>query len=413
MSLCNMEYGIISKSSGFYELDPDLVWESVQLVIRSSLKKYSGEKVTALCVSSFGEAAVPIDRNGRVLHTSLLYTDSRGTVQCMQLESLLGLQEIMDLTGLHAHPMYTICKILWIKENLPEIYRSTWKFMLFEDFILYRLGNTAAIDYSLASRTMAFNVTRKDWEQKVLGAAGVDRELFSTPVPSGTVIGTIRNDVADELGLPHELQLVTGGHDQVCAAIGGGIIKEGVAINGIGTVECITPAFNRPLLNKAMLEQNFACVPHAKNGMYVTYAFNFTGGSLLKWYRDAFASGEKAKTRKSGENVYAILDSGAAKEPTDILILPHFAGAGTPYMDTAAKGAILGLDFDTTPGRLYRAMLEGVTYEMFYNVECLAGAGIHIDELRAVGGGAKSDLWLQIKADIMGRKVVTLHVTEI
>lgn len=406
------EYSIINSGQGLFELDPREVWEAVKLVIGISVQRYRGERITALCVSSFGEAAVPIDKNGNVLNNSLLYTDVRGTEQCERLSNLMGLQNIMQLTGLHAHPMYTINKVMWIKENMPQIYKDTWKFMLFEDFILYKLGNVSAIDYSLASRTMAFNVIRKTWEERVFDAAGIDRDIFSPAVASGSIVGTISSDIADELGLPQNVSLVTGGHDQMCAAIGGGIIKEGVAINGIGTVECITPAFARPIMNEQMLDNNFACVPHAKTGMYVTYAFNFTGGSLLKWYRDNFAKVEKMEAEKTGNNVYATLDLRAVKQPTKILILPHFAGAGTPYMDIAAKGAIIGLSFDVTDAHLYRAMLEGVTYEMMYNVECLGEAGITINELRAVGGGAKSDLWLQIKADIMGRKVVTLNVDE-
>jgi xylulokinase len=133
---------------------------------------------------------------------------------------------------------------------------------------------------------------------------------------------------------------------------------------------------------------------------------------LLKWYRDNFAQLEKREAERLSKNVYAMLDAKASDSPTRILVLPHFAGAGTPFMDTSAKGAILGLDFDTDSGDLYRAMLEGVTYEMMYNIECLEESGVRIEELRAVGGGAKSRFWLQIKADIMNRKITTLDVDE-
>jgi xylulokinase len=406
------EYGIQNRGPGMFELDPDELWESVKYVLGMSVKKYTGEKITALSVSSFGESAVPVDKNGKVLHNSLLYTDTRGSLQCEQLVSRLGLQSIMEQTGVRAHPMYTINKIMWFKENMPDVYKSTWKFMLFEDFILFRLGHEAVIDYSLASRTMAFNVTKKTWAEHIIEAAGVDGEIFSRAAPSGTVVGTINRSIAEEIGLPYDTLLVTGGHDQVCAAMGGGIVEEGSAIDGIGTVECITPAFGRPIVNSKMMDNHFACVPHAKEGMYVTYAFNFTGGSLLKWYRDNFVAAEMQEAQKTGRSVYSILDGKAAGEPTDILILPHFAGAGTPYMDINAKGAIVGLSFDQTPGQLYRALLEGITYEMMYNLECLADAGVDINELKAVGGGARSDLWLQLKADIMGRKVVRLNVDE-
>lgn len=405
------EYPVVNPGPGLFELDPEGVWEAVKTVIGKAVRDYRGEKITALCLSSFGEAGVPVDRAGRVLDRSLLYTDGRGGAQCERLKNALGPTAIMHWTGLHAHPMYSINKLMWLRENRPEIYRDTWKFMLFEDFILFRLGGAAAIDYSLASRTMAFNVTRKEWQAEIFEAAGVAEDIFSTPVPGGTAIGAIKPEVAAELQLPRDLQLVTGGHDQVCAAVGGGIIGEGLAINGMGTVECITPAFAGPKLDQRMFEANFACVPHPREGMFVTYAFNFTGGALLKWYRDSFASWE-GTAAGAARNFYAAMDARAAAGPTRLLVLPHFAGAGTPFMDTQAKGAIIGLGLDSDASQIYRAMLEGVTYEMLFNVEALETAGIGIRELRAVGGGAKSDLWLQIKADIMGRKVTALEVEE-
>lgn len=407
-----MEYDIINPDQGHFELNPNEVWDAVKYVIASAVREYNGEKVEALCISSFGEAAIPVSKNGDVLHNSLLYTDPRGASQMQKLESTLGLQNIMNLTGLHAHPMFSINKIMWIKENLPKVYKETWKFMLFGDFILYKLGGIPVIDYSLASRTMAFNVTSLTWDETVLNAAGVEKDIFSPTAASGTIIGTISKNVAAELGLPLDVKLVTGGHDQACAAVGGGIINEGKAIDGIGTVECITPAFNQPLFNMRMLNNNYACVPHVCKRMYITYAFNFTGGSLLKWFRDNFAAELKLKAEKTGKSIYSLLDASAPTEPTNILILPHFAGAGTPYMDTESRGAIVGLSFDTTREQIYRASLEGVTYEMLYNMQCLSDAGIDIKELRAVGGGAKSDLWLQIKADILDKKISALNVGE-
>lgn len=411
-SYAYQEYTVHNPGPGFYELNPDEVWTAVKNVIKKTAADHRGEKITALSVSSLGEAAVPVDKRGRILYNSLIYTDIRGQKHTGYLIERLGANKIMELTGLPAHSMFTISKVMWIKENLPRIYRAADKFLLYGDYILYKLGDVTAIDYSLASRTMAFNITSKTWEEKILDAAGVDKDLFSPAVPSGTVVGTIAETVARELGLPKDLLLVTGGHDHACAALGAGAVKEGIAVDSIGTVECITPAFNQPVVNEKMLEYNFACIPHTRNGMYITYAFSFTGGSLLKWYRDNFAHEEKIEAAQAGIGIYRLLDAKAARKPTGILVLPHFTGTGTPYMDTGAKGAIIGLSLEVTPPVLYRSLLEGVTYEMLLNIECLQASGVHIQELRAVGGGAKSDLWLQIKADITGKKIVALNINE-
>lgn len=406
------EYDTKSPRSGYFEIDPDEVWESVKKVIFNAVSSYRGENIKALSISSFGEAVVLVDKNDKVLANSILYMDRRGADECKIIEEILGKEKIMQIAGVSSHPMYTINKIMWIKKNVPEIYNRACRFMLFGDFISYRLAGDAVIDHSLASRTMTFDIVSKKWSDKILEIADIDEKKFSKIAPSGTIIGRVRREIAKEIGLSDDILVVTGGHDQVCAAVGAGVLNEGMAIDGIGTVECITPVFNRPVINKVMLKNKYNCVPFAKKGMYASYAFNFTGGSLLKWYRDTFASYLKEYADKTGMNTYEFLDKAASKNPTRLLVIPHFAGAGTPYMDTDAKGAILGLDLNTSAPEIYRAMLEGVTYEMALNVECLQIAGIEISTLRAVGGGARSDLWLQIKADIMQRKVERLNIDE-
>ncbi|HEX2952534.1 MAG TPA: FGGY-family carbohydrate kinase, partial [Bacillota bacterium] len=411
-SMSYQEYRTINPEPGQYELDPAEVWEAVCKVIKEAISNHTGEKVTALSVSSLGEAAVPVDKDGNILHNSLLYIDTRGESQARKLEEALGIPKIMEITGLPAHPMYTINKVMWFKKERPDIYRDVWKFMLYGDYILYKLGGVPAIDYSLASRTMAFNVVSKTWDPTMLGAAGIDKDIFSPAYPAGTAVGQIKKDVASELGLSSDLTLVVGAHDHICASIGAGVFQEGMAIDSIGTVECITPAFNKGVDRVAMLANNFAYVPHAVDGTYSTYAFSFTGGSLLKWYRDNFGAMAEQEAAQKGISVYALLDAQAAQDPTGILVLPHFAGTGTPYMDSAAKGAIIGLDYKVDSGTFYRALLEGVTYEMQLNMEALSTAGIAIQELRCVGGGAKSEFWMQIKADIFGKKVVTLETGE-
>ena len=397
-------------SGNVYEVYAEEVWNCVCEVLGKSAQGI--KSIKALSISSFGESVVPIDKDGRVLHQSFLYTDTRGTEQCKKYIETCGEENIMRLSGIKPHPMYSLCKIGYIREHIPEVFKNTYKFLLFEDFIIFKLCGEFYTDYSLASRTMAFNVTEKHWEESLLNLAGIDGNKLAKPVPSGTISGRVLPNIAEDLGLSKDLLIVTGGHDQVCAATGAGIIRPGLAIDGTGTVECITPAFDKPILTKEFLNNNFACVPHSIDGMYVTYAFNFTGGSLLKWYRDNFARYETEQAKQKGISVYQLLDQQGAKKPTDLIVVPHFAGSATPDMNESAHGAIIGLRFDTDAPTLYRALIEGVTYEMAYNMEFLKNAGIQIDELRAVGGGAKSEYWLNIKAGITGCRIVSLDVEE-
>jgi len=412
LSSAYREYTLENPRPGWEELNPVKVWQSVKEVIGKAIVNYRGTAIKAISVSSFGEAAVPIDRKGNVLHNSIIYIDKRGDVELNYIREKLGNEEVMQITGTIIHPMYSLGKLMWLKKYHIDVYQRTWKFLLYSEFILYKLGAEPCINYSLAARTMAFDITKKEWSDKILNCAGIDREKLPEAVPSGRVIGKILPDIVEEMGLPEDVLLVSGGHDQPCAALGAGIIESNCAVDGMGTVECITVALDRPVISDQMAKSNLVSVPHVKKDMYVTFAFNFTGGSLLKWYRNNFGYEEVIEAKNTARNVYDLLINKAAPEPTDLFILPYFAGTGTPYMDTEAKGVIMGLTQETGKDKVIRAILEGITYEMMLNLECLEEAGVKIDELKAVGGGARSEFWLQLKANMMGKKIVSLNVSE-
>ncbi|MEA3485685.1 MAG: FGGY-family carbohydrate kinase, partial [Candidatus Aerophobetes bacterium] len=176
--------------------------------------------------------------------------------------------------------------------------------------------------------------------------------------------------------------------------------------------ECIASIFKEPHLDKEMLEKNFACYPHVVPPFYITLAFNFTGGCLLRWFRDTLGKEEREKAKKRDEDVYSILIDEASSKPSSLFLLPHFTTTGTPYMDTTSSGAVLGLSLNTSKSDLIKAILEGISFEMKYNLSLLEGIGIPISELRAIGGGAKSRKWLQLKADLYDKKVVSLQISE-
>ena len=281
-----------------------------------------------------------------------------------------------------------------------------------EDYIIYMLTGSRMIDYSLATRTMAFDIRALDWSQEIFRAAGIDSGLFSKPVPSGTSAGQILPEMAERLGLPRDLLLVPAVHDQAAAAVGSGVFKADRAVDVTGTVECITPVFEGIPEDRRIYDGGYAIVPYVVPGSYVTYAFTFTGGALVAWFINNLAKEEKKRAREEGRSVYDLLEEGMKDEPTGILVLPHFAGSGTPYMDGDAKGAVVGLTLDHSASDLYRAMMEGVTYEMRLNLERLAESGIRPQKLRAAGGGAASAVWMQMKADILNLPVVSLGSAE-
>jgi xylulokinase len=260
---------------------------------------------------------------------------------------------------------------------------------------------------------MCFDISSKDWSAEMMEVAQINPSKFSTPVKSGTVVGTVKPGIAFELGLSTQTKVVTGAHDQVCASLGAGVLSPGLSLDGTGTVECIATAVNRPYIGESLKKCGYACGPHAIANMYLIYALSFTGGALLKWYRDTFTKHEFDMSKLSDGNIYQQLDAEAGTIPSSLLVLPYFAGACTPYMDESAKGAILGLTLETTKIDIYRALMESVVYEMLLNIEILKKFGIAVKELRATGGGASSPFWLQMKADILEIPVMSFYNCEV
>ena len=406
------EYSLLHSKPGWAELDVNLLWKKIKEVISDVASKTHPDPIKALSVSTQGEAVVPVTKDGKPLYNFSVSFDKRTEPQCQWWQEEIGKEEIFQITGMPLHPMYTINKIMWLKENRPDIYRKAYKFLCVEDFVIFKLGAFPAINHSLAARTMCFEIREKKWSEKILSLAGVRKELLSEPKPSGCPVGKVKAKIAEELNLKSDVVVVTGGHDQPCGALGAGVVSPGLVMNAIGTSDVLCPAINEPLLNKEMLENNYCCYPHTCPDIYITISFNLSGGLLLKWYRDTFCFEEKMEAKRAGRDVYDIIVERANPEPVDIYILPHFVGSGTPTLDSKSKGAILGLTIDTTKEDISRAILDSNNYDLRLNMDKLKGAGIPMEEIRTIGGGAKSKKWLQLRADVLGKRVCTLKVSE-
>jgi len=394
------------------ELDPRSIWQAVKETLREAGSRLIADPVMAIGVSSQGETVTAVDHDAESLCNFIVTFDNRTVEQVKFWERTLSRAAIYRATGMPLHPMYSINKILWIKEHLPEVYRRAHKFTLVEDFVIVRLCGEFGIDYTLASRSMAFDVENKRWSREILRAAGVEESLLSPAYPSGTVIGTLKRELAAELGLPDRVAVVTGGHDQPAGALGAGIAESGTAMNAMGTVDAICPVFETLSFSDSMLADSYAVYPYTREGLYCTIGFNLTGGLLLKWYRDTLCREEERAAREAGTNPYDVILAGMSGSPKDLFVLPHFVGSGTPTLDPFSRGAVVGLKISTTKGDLTRGIVDSINFEMKVNLERLAANGIPIQEVRAVGGGAKSDAWLALKASCFGVPVRRPRVQE-
>lgn len=409
------EYGVSVPRPQWAEQDAEEVWTQARDAMREVIAAVGGEAIVAVGLSVQGEAIIPVDADGTALRSAILGMDTRTTAQNEWLRAHFGARRLFDCTGMPVHTINSLPKLLWLREHEPALWRAADRFLLYEDYIIGKMTGAYVISHCLASRTQLYDLRAGAWSEEILDVAGLDLSRLSPVLPSGTVVGTMRPDLARDLGLKSAPAVATGGHDQACGALGVGLTAPGIAMVSTGTAEVVEVALPSPALNTTLYEGNISVYAHTFPGLYLAMTLNHSGGLLLRWFRDTFGQKETAiftELARGGvvdgtaRDVYDLLLARASAEPTSLLLLPHFAGSGTPTFDTLSKGALLGLTFSTTKAEVAKAILEGLTFELQLNLDLLKEGGIVIEELRAIGGGARSDLWLQLKADVTGVPVV-------
>lgn len=408
LALAMREYPTRQQQPGQAELDSQTVWRCTQEIIAEVAAGARQDPITALCVSSFGEAMVPVSANREILGDTILCADARGTEYVQALEGEMGQEAFYQINPNLLGPQYSLPKLLWLRDHQPELFTRTAYFLLWGDCVGYLLGGEPVTNNSLANRTLLFDLARNDWSESLLAWSGLDRHILGPVVNGGTVVGTVSDAMAARLGLPKGVRIVAGGHDQCCNALGCGAITAGTAVCGMGTYECITPTFGPVQQPLAMLAEGLNIEHHVLPDLYVSFLYN-QAGSLVKWFRDTFAAAEVAR---GDANLYAALNREMPDEPTGLLVLPHFDPPQWPRYLPNTAGAIIGLHTHTTRGEILKAIMECTTLYFVDGLHGLRRMGIDLNRCIAAGGGARSDAWLQIKADIFGIPVVRTRITE-
>lgn len=412
LSSAYREYHVVSPQEGFAKLDSSRVVDSCAAVIKQAAAAAPRDPVAGIGISSQGEAFTPVGPDGDFLGSAMVSSDSRAASIAREWPAAFGAQRLYEITGHTAHPMFTLFKLLWLRNNRPDVWAQTKSFYCFEELIHQRLGIEPAISWPLAGRTMLFDVRKHDWSDEILSAIDLDRSKLARPLASGEVVGAIPHWSAMELGLHDDVVVVAGGHDQPCGALGAGVASADRAVYGMGTVECITPAFSSPVFSPEMMKSNLCTYDFTVPGMYTTVAYSLTGGNALQWFRDELGQAEAAEADRAGTSAYELLLRQMATEPTSLMALPYLTPSGTPYFDTETKGAILGLRLTTKRSEILRALIEGVAFEMRLNLDILDRSGVAIKELVATGGGARNRKLIQLKADVLNRPIGIAETTE-
>jgi xylulokinase len=405
------EYPVLHPHPDWAELKPDEVISKCLEVI-AEVNDMITDPVTAMSISSQGEAFTPVSGDGSILGNAMVSSDARARDIAANWSKEFGTGKIYQITGHTPHPLFTLFKILWVKENQPTTWNNARYFLCFEDLFHYRMGLEPKISWSLAGRTMLFNVISHRWSQEILEASGLPANKLAIPVASGEVTGIIKPGIGRKLGFKIPVALVAGGHDQTCAALGAGVTETGMCMYATGSVECFCPVLDKPSFSEELQRNNLCCYDYTIKGKYTNVAYSLTGGNILRWMRDELGQSEKAAAAVKGKNAYTLLLDAIPDSPTDLLVLPYFSATGTPYFDTRAKGAIIGLQLTTTKGEITRALLEGVALEMKLNLQLMEKSGMEITTFIATGGGTRNPKWTQLKADVLNKKIIVRNVTE-
>ena len=394
---------------GWAEHDPEALWLATVTALRQATDQLDDpDWIAGLAVASVGEAGVPLDGEGQPTFGAIAWFDTRPEEECAQASAKIGADRWAELTGVASNPMFSLCKLLWLKANAPEAYARTRRWLNMADYLAWRLSGVAAADYSLASRTLALDLKARAWADDLLKEVGIDPSLFAPLTANGAALGPVLPDVAEATGLPQHCVVGVGGHDHIVGALAAGAWRPGTLLNSLGTAEALLLALDRPIADIALTRAGYAQgAMMLDRPYYYVVAASFTSGASVDWLHRVVGA----------EIPHETLIGEAESVPAGshgLHFLPTLRMGNPPHPDPVARGSFVGLYPEANRGALYRAVLEGLAYESRQMLDgMLTGAGAPlIDQIRAVGGVSRNRLLMAIKAAVFDRTIKVLEMPE-
>ncbi len=406
------EYQLITKAGGVVEMESESYWSALCKGSRAVVEACPAAQtcIEVITITTQGETLIPIDKKGNPLCNAVVWLDSRSTEEAAFLRRSFGSDVYYPTTGLgQVDEAAPISKILHIKNKRSEIYSHTYKFLLLEDYLLFRLTGRIVTEKSLLSSSGYFDIRKDALYSEILDYAEISTALIPEVLDCAQVIGTIQNDAARELGINTGAKLVTGAMDQIAGAIGAGNFRKGIVTETTGTALVMGATTPKPDFSHPARPIIYR---HALAGSYFVLSLSNTAGIIMKWFKDEFCALE---AERFGATVYAELDRLAAEVPPasdGLLVFPHFTGMITPVSDPETKGIFYGVTLNTGKGHFLRAIMESIAYMLRENIEIFEQMGIEVQQIRSLGGGSRSGIWSQIKADVLAREILTFQDTE-
>lgn len=409
-----VEYPLYTPRPNWAEQDPEDWWQGTVGSTRKAIESagIDGYDISAIGFSGQMHGAVLLDSSDRVLRPAILWCDQRTAQECDEITDRIGARRLLQLTYNKALAGFTAPKILWVRKNEPEIYEKVHKILLPKDYIRLRMTGEYATEVSDASGTLLFDVKNRTWSNEVLEELEIPRDLMPDCYESPVVSGQVGASAASELGIRSGVPVVGGGGDNAAGAVGNGIVHSGLTWVTVGTSGVVFAHMDQVDLDEEGRLHTFC---HAVPGKWHVMGVTLAAGGSLQWFRNNLCQAERSVAELMDTDAYELITAEAATAPIlseGLFFLPYLSGERTPYPDANARGVFFGLSLRHTKAHMARAVLEGVAYSLADCLDLVRALVPGVDEIRASGGGARSDLWRQILADVFNTRMTTTNATE-
>jgi len=395
---------------------PEQIWGGIANSIKKAIGQIDDAKdIKGVAVTGMGMDGLPIGKGGQWLYPFISWHCPRTLPQQQWWLENIGADKQFELCGNQIWTFNTAFRLMWMKENEPEILAKTEKWLLIEDFINFMLCGEYATDYSMASTTLLFEQRKRQWSDELIELAGIDKGLLCEPKAGGTVLGEVHKKAAEATGLAAGTAVVLGGHDYLFGCLPTGAFKPGVVLDVTGTWEIVVASLDEPVLTRDVREAGYLVDSHVARDKWAVMGAA-VAGEMIEWFKKEFCYEEEQKAKEHGGVVWDYLMEGAAKSPAGangIMFQPHMSGSTCPILDHNSAGAFLGLRSTATKADMLRAIIEGLDYQFLQMVNALdTGLGITPEKIVAVGGATKNAFWMQNKADVVGIPIEAPDIDE-
>lgn len=403
LAAANGEYPVYYPEEGWAEQNPEEWWSAVCEAVRQVIRKagIQPEEIAGVGIDGQSWSAIAIDKGGKVLTNTPIWMDTRAQSICDRLNEEIGEDEIFRIAGNSFQPSYTTAKILWYKENLPEVYCKIYKILQSNSYIAFKLTGQISQDLSQGYGLHCFDMRTGQWDEEMCRKMGIPRDFLPEIVPSDRIIGTVTKKAAEESGLAEGTPVAAGGLDAACGTLGAGVIHSGETQEQGGQAGGMSICIEKYQADPRLI-LGFHVIP----GKWLLQGGTTGGGGVMRWFEREFADYERLMREQTGISSLDQLNEIAEKVKPGcdgLVFLPYMAGERSPIWNPYAKGVFYGLDFSKTKGHMVRACMEGVAFSLRHNLETAEEAGAKAEILRAMGGSANSLLWTQIKSDVTGK----------